>query len=51
MSDKETWIRAAACGDLADGEALAAPAPDGRTIARVPDPRRFARRETAVDLY
>lgn len=33
MSDNETWIRAAACGDLADGEALAVPAPDGRTIA------------------
>ncbi|MCY3810670.1 MAG: Rieske (2Fe-2S) protein [Gammaproteobacteria bacterium] len=33
MTDRETWIRAAACGDLADGEALAVPAPDGRTIA------------------
>ena len=33
MADGETWIRAAACGDLADGEALAVPAPDGRTIA------------------
>ena len=33
MADSETWIRAAACGDLADGEALAVPAPDGRTIA------------------
>ena len=31
--DGESWIRAAACGDLADGEALAVPAPDGRTIA------------------
>ena len=33
MADSETWIRAAACGDLADGEALAVPAPNGRTIA------------------
>ena len=33
MTDSETWIRATACGDLADGEALAVPAPDGRTIA------------------
>lgn len=31
--DGESWIRAAACGDLADGEALAVAAPDGRTIA------------------
>ena len=31
--DGDSWIRAAACGDLADGEALAVPAPDGRTIA------------------
>ena len=33
MTDTATWVRAAACGDLADGEALAVPAPDGRTIA------------------
>lgn len=33
MTDSETWIRATACGDLADGEAVAVPAPDGRTIA------------------
>ncbi len=31
--DGGSWIRAAACGDLADGEALAVAAPDGRTIA------------------
>ena len=33
MTDSETWIRATTSGDLADGEALAVPAPDGRTIA------------------
>ncbi|MCY4096102.1 MAG: Rieske (2Fe-2S) protein [Gammaproteobacteria bacterium] len=33
MTDTVTWIRAANRGDLADGEALSVPTPDGRTIA------------------
>ena len=33
MADKVTWVRATACGDLAEGEAKSVPAPDGRTIA------------------
>ena len=33
MADTVTWVRAADCGDLADGEAKSVPAPDGRTIA------------------
>ncbi len=33
MTESESWVRAAACGDLADGEAVAVPGPDGRTIA------------------
>ena len=33
MADTVTWIRATACGDLAEGEAKSVPAPDGRTIA------------------
>ena len=33
--DSDSWIRAAACGDLVDGEALAVPAPDGRDRLKV----------------
>ena len=33
MTDTVTWVRAAACGDLAEGEAKSVPTPDGRTIA------------------
>ena len=33
MTDTATWICAANRGDLADGEALSVPTPDGRTIA------------------
>ena len=33
MTDTITWVRAAACGDLAEGEAKSVPTPDGRTIA------------------
>ena len=31
--DGDSWIRAAKCGDLADGEALAVAAPDGGRFA------------------
>lgn len=33
MTDTSTWIHGANRGDLADGEALSVPTPDGRTIA------------------